>query len=204
MKPSISSENTDPVDEYLVNLSASIEALSRQQIWSVLLVLYEAWQTERRIFLCGNGGSAATASHLANDLNKLTIVEGKPRMKALALTDNIPLMTAWANDSAFEDIFAEQLLNFIEPGDVLIGISTSGYSRNVLRAFEVAKAYKGITIGFTGNDGGKLKDIVDYCIFFPDNHIGRQEDGHMILDHVISNTLRRMIIENYSVNEYPR
>jgi D-sedoheptulose 7-phosphate isomerase len=183
----------DPVNEYLVILSKTIDSLSRPQIWSVLQVLFQAWQNGNRVFICGNGGSAATASHFSNDLNKLTIVDGQRRMKAIALTDNIPLMTAWANDTEYENIFAEQLLNFVEPGDVLIGISTSGNSENVLRALEAARNCQATTIGFTGNQGGKLKDIVDYCIFIPDDHIGRQEDGHMILDHVISNTLRWMI-----------
>ena len=183
----------DLVDDYLNILEQTISRISREEIWSVTNILFTAWQNRRRVFICGNGGSAALASHMANDLNKLTISTGKARMKAIALTDNIPLMTAWGNDTEYENIFAEQMLNFLEPGDVLIAISTSGNSANILRAVETAHANQAHTIALTGDLGGKLKNLVDACIFIPDDHIGRQEDGHMILDHVISNTLRDLI-----------
>ncbi len=186
----------DPVNEYLTNLAKTITSISQEQIWIVIRMLFQAWKEERQIFLFGNGGSAATASHMANDLNKLTIQEGKHRMKAIAINDNIPLMTAWANDSEYENIFSQQLLNFIQPGDVVIAISTSGNSPNVLRALETARLQQAHTIGFTGHDGGKLKDLVDCCIFIPDEHMGRQEDAHLVLDHVIANTLRQMIADS--------
>ena len=184
---------SDSVDFYLTKLERTIHELSREQIWAVIHVLMEAWRQGRHIFLLGNGGSAATASHMANDFNKLTIVPGQPRLKTLALTDNVPLMTAWGNDTAYEDIFVEQMLNFLEPHDIVIGISTSGNSPNVIKALMVAKEHDAVAVGFTGHDGGKLKDIVDHCVCIPDDHIGRQEDGHMILDHVIANTLRDLI-----------
>ena len=169
--------------------------MPRDQIWNVIHVLMDAWRERRQIFLLGNGGSAATASHMANDLNKLTIVPGQPRFKAIALTDNVPLMTAWGNDTAYENIFVEQLLNFLEPGDVVIGISTSGNSPNVLKALQVAREHGAVTVGFTGRDGGRLRHLVDHCIFIPSDHIGRQEDAHLILDHVIATTLHRLIEE---------
>ena len=183
----------DPVNDYLTRLRESVAAISQEEVWAVIHVLFQAWQDGRKIFICGNGGSAATASHMANDLNKFTIFEGKPRMKAIALTDNLPLITAWANDAKYEDIFAEQLINLVEPGDILLAISASGNSLNVIRALETARRFQATTIGFTGDHGGRLKDLVDYCIFIPDDYIGRQEDGHMILDHMISYTLRWMI-----------
>lgn len=190
--------SSDLVDEYLNLLELTISRISREEIWSVTNILFTAWQNGRRVFICGNGGSAALASHMANDLNKLTISAGKIRMKAMALTDNIPLMTAWGNDTEYENIFAEQMLNFVEPGDVLIAISTSGNSANILRAVETARANQALTVGLTGDIGGKLKNLVDACIFIPDDHIGRQEDGHMILNHVIANTLRSLIREYQS------
>jgi D-sedoheptulose 7-phosphate isomerase len=110
----------DPVDEYLTLLAETLGRISRHQVWKVIEVLYLAWKDGRHIFLIGNGGSAATASHMANDLNKFTIIPGKTRFKAVALTDNIPIMTAWANDQSYEDIFTEQLINFLEPGDVVV------------------------------------------------------------------------------------
>ena len=186
---------TDLVNDYLSNLAQTITAIPQEQIWNVIQLLFEAWKSGKQIFLCGNGGSAATASHMANDLNKLTIDPSKRRMKAIALTDNVALMTAWANDTEYEKIFSQQLLNFLQPGDVLIAISTSGNSPSVLHALEAARANQAQTIGFTGCDGGKLKELVDCCILIPDGHMGRQEDCHMILDHVISNTLRQMIAE---------
>ena len=183
------------VDEYLNLLSETVNRISRQDIWKVVQALFAAWRDGRQIFLLGNGGSAATASHMANDLNKYTLVDGKRRMRAIALTDNVPLMTAWGNDSAYEDIFAEQLLNFVQSRDVVIAISASGNSPNVIKALQVARAQGAQTIGFTGDRGGKLKELVDQCIFIPDPQIGRQEDGHMILDHVIALALRQMIVE---------
>jgi D-sedoheptulose 7-phosphate isomerase len=170
-----------------------VQDISEEQIWAVIHVLMEAWRTRRHVFILGNGGSAATASHMANDLNKLTNAKGRHRFKAISLTDNVPLITAWGNDTSYENIFVEQMLNFIEPGDVVIGISTSGNSSNVLEALQVARSIGAVTVGFTGNDGGRLKNLVDHCIFIPSEHIGQQEDGHMILDHVIAFTLREMI-----------
>lgn len=194
-KQKITLSETDPVSDYISNLTQTISTLPQEQIWEVIQVLFDAWKTGQQIFLCGNGGSAATASHMANDLNKLTISADKPRMKAIALTDSVPLITAWANDTEYENIFSQQLLNFLQPGDVVIAISTSGNSPNVLRALETARANQAKAIGLTGCDGGKLKHLVDYCVFIPDEHIGRQEDCHMILDHLISNTLRQMIAD---------
>lgn len=183
----------DPVQIYLSQLERTLAEISRDDIRSVIRELMQAWRNRKQIFLLGNGGSSATASHMANDLNKLTIVEGKPRFKAMALADNVPLLTAWANDAAYENIFVEQMLNFLQAGDVVVGISCSGNSANVVKAFEVAKAYGAVTIAFTGNTGGRLKDLADHCIFIPSPHIVHQEDGHMILDHVIATTLKGLI-----------
>ncbi len=155
--------------------------------------MFEAWRREAQIFILGNGGSAATASHMANDLNKLTITPGKPRFKAIALTDNIPLMTAWGNDNSYEDIFAEQLINFIRPDDVVVAISASGNSPNVLRAVQVARQHGALTIGLTGDTGGKLKGLVDYCVLTPTGHICQQEDCHLIVEHAIANTLKTLV-----------
>lgn len=186
-------QQVDPVDDYLIRLEGVIHAISREEIWSVVNLLMDTWREKKSVFLLGNGGSATTASHMANDLNKFTIVEGKPRFKAIALCDNMPLVTAWSNDTAYENVFVEQLLNFLEAGDVVIAISTSGNSQNILKALSVAHEHGAKTIGFTGLQGGKLKEIVDYCVSIPSDYIGQQEDGHMILDHVIAFTLRQLV-----------
>lgn len=185
---------SDLVDTYLCQLSETIDNISREAIWSVIEVLLDAWRNGRRVFVFGNGGSASTASHMVNDLNKLTIMPGKRRFKALCLTDNVPLMTAWSNDTSYENAFAEQMLNFLEPRDVVIGISCSGNSSNVLKALEVAREHGAVTISFTGNSGGQCMGLTDYCIAVPSDQIGQQEDAHLILDHVIANTLKQLIM----------
>ncbi len=183
----------DPVESYLTQVAGVVTDLPRDQIWAVIRALLDAWRRGARVFLLGNGGSAATASHMANDLNKLTIVPGQPRFKAIALSDNVALMTAWANDSAYEDVFAEQLLNLMEPDDVVIAISTSGNSSNVLKALRIARKNGAVTVGFTGREGGQLRHLVDHCVFVSSSHVCQQEDAHLVLDHVVSNVLRQLI-----------
>jgi D-sedoheptulose 7-phosphate isomerase len=187
------SQANDPLNQYLVELEEAVRLLKRDTLWQATQVMFDAWRREAQIFLLGNGGSAATASHMANDLNKLTITPGKPRFKAIALTDNIPLMTAWGNDSSYEDIFAEQLINFIRPGDLVVAISASGNSPNVLRAVQAARQRGAVTIGLTGDTGGKLKGMVDHCILTPTGHICQQEDCHLIAEHAIVNTLKKLV-----------
>jgi len=186
---------SDPVEDYLTKMAETVASISRAKIWDVVNALYSAWRAGKHIYICGNGGSAATASHMTNDLNKLVNVKGKPRFKAVSLSDNIPLITAWANDSEFANIFVQQLKNFIDSEDIVIGISTSGLSENVLRAIRYANEMNAVTIGFTGDDGGQLKLLADYCILIPDENIHRQEDGHLILDHLISATLHELILK---------
>ena len=138
-----------------------------------------------RIFVCGNGGSAATASHLANDLGKGASYGRAQRFKVIALTDNVPWMTALANDVSYDEVFSEQLENFAEAGDLLIAISGSGNSANVLRAIEVARKRGLVTVGLTGFGGGKLADMVDHPVVVDSHHMGRVEDVHMIIVHLI-------------------
>src|SRR5881227_3425394 len=123
-----------------------MRAISMTHLEKVLLLLEEAYRNGRRIFIMGNGGSAATASHFALDLSKNTITAGAPRLKAISLTDHVPLITAWSNDTAYEHIFAEQLANMIAPGDVVIGISAIGNSLNVINAICLAKQYRAYTV----------------------------------------------------------
>src|SRR5437870_9798276 len=138
-----------------------VRAISLPHLEAVLHLLEEAYCNGHRIFVMGNGGSAATASHFALDLAKNTIMPGAPRLKAISLTDHVPLITAWSNDTHYEHIFAEQLANLIEPGDVVIGISASGNSPNVINAMKLAKSFRASTIGLLGAKGGKIKDMVD-------------------------------------------
>ena len=170
-----------------------IQSISLPHLEVVLRLLEEAYRNGHRIFIMGNGGSAATASHFALDLAKNTIMPGAPRLKAISLTDHVPLITAWSNDTAYEHVFAEQLANMIEPGDVAIGISTSGNSPNVINALHFTKQSGGVTIGLLGAEGGKIKDIVDAYILAPGRNIEQEEDAHMILAHIITRHMRAVV-----------
>lgn len=183
--------NLKTIRTYLSEVSVTLGELPLEAIAQVVEVLEGARMRKSRVYTFGNGGSAATASHFASDLAKGAICEGKPRLKAFALTDNVPLLSAWANDTAYENIFAEQLENFIEPGDVAIGISGRGNSPNVLNGVKVAKAKGATTIGFIGFDGGKLKELVDIAIVVPNDNMEQVEDVHLLLEHVITTCLRK-------------
>jgi D-sedoheptulose 7-phosphate isomerase len=166
-----------------------------EQAAEELLVAYER---NRTIFLFGNGGSAALASHFACDLGKGTVRSGEPqkRFRVLALTDNLPLLTAWANDSCYEDVFAQQLRNFVEPGDVVFAISGSGNSANVLRALEVAHKFGAFNIGLTGYCGGKMKNLCNLCIVIPSENMQIIEDLHLSVTHAIFSVVRYRLNQN--------
>src|SRR5216683_7721950 len=170
-----------------------ISSISLSELQKVLSLLEQAYRNGHRIFIMGNGGSAATASHFALDLAKNTIIQGVPRLKAISLTDHVPLITAWSNDTAYEHIFAEQLANMIEPGDVVIGISASGNSPNVINALRMAKQFHASTIGLLGAKGGKIKNMVDSYILAPGQNIEQEEDAHMIMAHVITRHMRDVV-----------
>mgnify|MGYP001167422025 CR=1 FL=1 len=176
----------DSIDLYLTELETVIRELSRDEVRAVADALMAARAAGRTIFIIGNGGSAATASHMMNDLNKFTIVPGKPRFKAIALTDNVPFMTAVGNDASYHDVFVEPLMNLMADGDALIAISASGNSPNVVKAVEYAKSRGATIIGFCGRPGGKLAQLADHKVIAPSDRIGQQEDVHMILDHCLS------------------
>lgn len=169
-------------------------------------VLLSAAYVGSTIFTMGNGGSAATASHFACDLAKGAIVPGGPRFRVVALTDNIPLITAWSNDVAYEDIFAEQLCNLMSRGDVVVAFSGSGNSPNVLRAVALARQQGGITIGFSGFDGGQLSRMVDVPVVVPCHCMEQIEDVHLVLCHLTATVLRqrlRQIEPPLSLSLYP-
>ncbi len=170
-----------------------LEAISQANLQEILVYLEDAYRNGHRIFIMGNGGSAATASHFALDLAKNTIIAGAPRLKAISLTDHVPLITAWSNDTAYEHIFEEQLVNMIEPGDVIIGISASGNSQNVINALHLAKKSRAFTIGLLGAKGGLIKNIVDVYILAPGQNIEQEEDAHMILAHIITRHMREVV-----------
>ena len=183
--------------ETVINYFAEIEQMMREislsDLERVLQLLERAYHDGHRIFIMGNGGSAATASHFALDLAKNTIMAGTPRLKAISLTDHVPLITAWSNDTAYEHIFAEQLANLVEPGDVAIGISTSGNSLNVINALVLAKRSRAYTIGLLGAQGGRIKELVDAYVLAPGKNIEEEEDAHMMLTHIITRHMREVV-----------
>ena len=183
----------ESVNRYFTELEQTMRSISLPDLQKVLSLLEQAYRKGHRIFIMGNGGSAATASHFALDLAKNTIMPGAPRLKAISLTDHVPLITAWSNDTAYEHIFAEQLTNLIEPGDVAIGISTGGNSPNVINALYLAREHRASTIGLLGAKGGKIKEIVDVYILAPGQNIEQEEDAHMILAHVITRHMREVV-----------
>ena len=178
---------------YFAQLEQMIRDISLPDLLNVLRLLEEAYHNGHRVFIMGNGGSAATASHFALDLAKNTIVPGAPRLKAISLTDHVPLITAWSNDTAYEHIFAEQLANLIEAGDVVLGISASGNSLNIINAICLAKQHRASTVALLGAKGGKIKDMVDAYVLAPGQNIEQEEDAHLVLAHVITRHMREVV-----------
>ncbi len=170
---------------YLAELRKAIETVDLSLVSKAIGWFEEARAAGRHIFACGNGGSAATASHLATDLVKGASYGCESRFRIMALTDSMPTVTAYANDVHYESVFVEQLKNFAEPGDLVVGISGSGNSPNVLRAIEYANSAGCRTLALTGRDGGKLGRLAQLNIQVREPHMGRIEDAHMIVCHII-------------------
>jgi D-sedoheptulose 7-phosphate isomerase len=181
--------------EYFEMYQRVFDSLPHCAIELVVEELLCAYQRNRGIFILGNGGSAALASHFACDLSKGTVFgnNGQKRVRVMALTDNVPLMTAWANDIDYDQIFAEQLRNFMSAGDIVFAISASGNSPNVLRALELAR-YAGLrNIGLAGFQGGKMKDLCDICVVLPCANMQIIEDFQLSVAHAVFSILRRRI-----------
>lgn len=180
----------DVVTRYLTELTATMQQLPIEAIERLVDLLHAARLQGRQVFLLGNGGSAATASHFACDLAKNTIADGLPHFRALSLADNAALMTAWANDTAYDNLFCGQLQCLLQPDDLVVGISASGNSPNVLRAMEMARTRGAVTVGLTGFAGGRLKDLVDLAIVVPSQRMEQIEDLHLVLEHLVVTALR--------------
>lgn len=174
---------------YVEQLIATLQKLPYDKIERFVKILNEARRRGSKVIIFGNGGSAATASHMACDLGKGTANEGQPRLRALSLTDNISLLTAAGNDLGYEEIFVEQLRILLEPGDVVIGISASGNSENVVRALDYAGQRGAIRVGLIGFDGGRVKERVEECIWIDNHNYGQVEDVHLVIEHIITSIL---------------
>jgi len=182
--------SVDLLREYAHCVAQALEGLPWADVGRAVEVLHDARLGRAMVFTCGNGGSAATAAHFANDLSKGTDAPGMPRLRAISLVDNVPLLTAWANDAAYADAFAQQLRNLVRPEDVVVCFSGSGNSPNVLNAVRLAREVGATTIGFTGGRGGKLAEMVDLAVVVPNPCMEQIEDVHMLLEHAIISALR--------------
>jgi D-sedoheptulose 7-phosphate isomerase len=180
----------DHIKDYINGLQQTMDQLPRQLIADVIEILHEARIQGSQVFIMGNGGSASTASHFVCDLAKNTRRMNLPHFRVIGLTDNMAIFSAYANDEGYESVFAQQLANLVRPGDVIIGISASGNSKNVLNAIAEAKKHNVKTIGFTGFDGGFLGQMVDINIHVKSDVIEYVEDIHLMLEHMIVKTIK--------------
>ncbi len=172
--------------QYKQALLKTLEAVPLDKVRQAIQWFEEALTASRQIFVCGNGGSAATASHFVTDMVKGASYGRPVRFRILALTDSLSTITAYANDVGYEAVFAEQLKNFAQPGDLVMCLSGSGNSLNVVRAIEYANAAGCRTIALTGRDGGRLGPLAQLHIHVPEPHMGRIEDAHLIICHMIA------------------
>jgi D-sedoheptulose 7-phosphate isomerase len=181
-------------NQYFRGIIDVLEQLPVGVINEVVKRLTEAYRRECAVYLFGNGGSAALASHAACDLGKGTTSPGKKPFRVVSLTDNVSLITAWANDTSYENIFAAQLRPFVQSGDIAFAISGSGNSPNVLNALSVARDGGASTIGLTGFRGGKMRDLCDVCITVPSENMQHIEDSHLCIMHAVFLTFRQCVL----------
>ncbi|MEK7406373.1 MAG: SIS domain-containing protein [Acidobacteriota bacterium] len=170
---------------YKQALLETLEAIDLDKVGQAIEWFREARDQGRQIFVCGNGGSAAAASHFVTDMVKGASYGYPTRFRILALTDSMPTLTAYANDVGYEAVFVEQLKNFAQPGDLVMAISGSGNSPNVLRAIEYANSAGCRTLALTGRDGGRLGPLAQLNIQVREPHMGRIEDAHLVVCHMI-------------------
>ncbi len=182
------------INQYFETLKQTLDNMSREEIETFINVLSTARDNGKHIFVMGNGGSASTASHMVCDFNKGASYQKDKRFRVMCLNDSMSTLSAYGNDVSFDKVFVEQLANFIQEGDVVIAISGSGNSKNILEAIEYANQQKAITVGWTGYTEGKLQDLVKYCVKANINDMQIAEDVHMILNHLCL----KLICDNFS------
>ena len=192
------------IEEYLIDIAEIVGKIDKKDIEKAINILLDAWNNNKRIYLMGCGGSASTASHFASDLNKTTICKGKKRFKAISLVDNTPCVSAWTNDEGWDSVFKGQIENFMQKGDVVIGISVhggkgkgnaGGWSQNLTKAMQYVKDNGGKCIGLVGFDGGAFKELCDACIIVPKDSTPLVEGFHCDILHLIIDRLKQIIME---------
>jgi D-sedoheptulose 7-phosphate isomerase len=180
---------------YFRMVSSTATRLPYDAIDQVAEILLHTYLSGGDVYVFGNGGSAALASHIACDLGKGTANGSTKRFRITSLTDNVPLITAWANDTSYEEIFSQQLENYINPGDVAFAISGSGNSPNVLHALRTARRLDAITIGIGGFEGGCMKELCDLCVVVPSDNMQIIEDLHVCIAHALFTCIRSKLQE---------
>ena len=181
---------TDAIEGYLDEMSAVLGQIGSDQVHRLVDVLSEAWTNGGTVFICGNGGSASTASHMATDLSKQTAVAGRQGLRAIALTDNVGSFTAWANDAGFDEAFARQIENLGSEGDVLVCFSCSGVSPNIVRAIDEARQRQMSVLAVGGFDGGPMSEKADVYVHVPSHDYGQVESAHLVVEHCVTAALR--------------
>ena len=182
------------ISNYLDLLSENLASLSMEEVQDFVRAVETAYVDGKQVFVFGNGGSAATASHMVCDLQKGIGGESERKFKVLSLNDCVPIMTAWANDTDYANVFAKQLETFVRPGDLVIGISASGNSPNVLKAIEVANDKGAITYGVTGFQGGKLASLAKKSLIVRCDNMQVIEDIHLVIGHIVYTYLRKVYL----------
>ena len=190
--------NVTKTHVYLTEMAALLLELPAAEIDTAIALFWDNYINKRRVVFCGNGGSAATASHLPADFQKNMFLHGGTPWECLSLVDSVPLLTAWSNDTDYAEVFAGQAKTWLRPGDLLVAISGSGNSPNILAAVETAHEMGAVTLGWSGFDGGRLAQIARHKIVVPKHNMQMVEDVHMILGHLIYTALRdRLQAETY-------
>lgn len=190
----------DQIASYLDRLKEAIDALPRDRLEALGDMLFRAYRNEKQVFTVGNGGSASTASHMAADLGKNTIGPNMRRFRVLSLNDNAAIVTALANDLGYENVFCEQLMNLIRPGDLLLVMSASGNSPNILKAMRYASEQCAEVVGVLGFDGGAAASVADLAIVVPSYDYGVVEDVHLVINHILVDYFKsRLALERPSM-----
>jgi D-sedoheptulose 7-phosphate isomerase len=190
------------IDRFLQGVEEIVRKISRADVDRAIEVLYAAWRDGRTVFTAGNGGSAGTATHFAADLCKMTAMPGRPRLRAMSLVDNIPLVSALVNDDGWDNVYTEQLETHYRSGDVLVTISVHGgrgadragvWSQNLMKAIDYVKRRGGTTIGLAGFDGGAMRELCDVCVVVPYDTTPHVEGFHVVLHHLMAFCLAERI-----------
>ena len=194
-KTSIATTSSVAAKDYLLAAQGVLARVDHAIVDRMVDVIWRGYEQGRTLFVFGNGGSAALASHFACDIGKGTIAGKRKRLKTVALTDNVALITAWANDKSYDAIFAEQLEGLAEKGDIVLAISGSGNSPNVIRGLEAARRIGAETLVLTGFEGGRAKALADLCLVVPSDSMQLIEDAHLCATHAIFLAIRQRMMQ---------